>query len=245
MPNSKRSSLEYLELFFGKSYTGKTARMLHEIRKQPRLVVVDPKCSQLVDLAGFDHVWPEWILGKRGGWTGEQNPVNYFRGRDGKFRVVIHVRESLPDQLNAICLLLRAVRNVTLAVDELGLFIPAGSAGALPPQILSAMISGSHEGLNFCGTAQIPSLVHFIARSNASRIRWYRTTEKNSLSAAESYMPRAFVDSLPFLPDYVCIETSDAHAPFRDESLVGKIHLVSRNNSARALPAVQTEKTNS
>ena len=239
MPNSKPSSLEYLELFFGKSLTGKTARMLHEVRKEPRLVVVDPKCSQLVDLPGFDHVWPEFVPGKRGGWTGQQNPVNYFRnaeiqwpaGRFGKFRVVIHIREHLPEQLNALCLLLRAVRNVTLAVDELGLFIPAGSAGSLPSSILSAMISGSHEGLTFCGTAQIPSLVHFIARSNAARIRWFRTTEINSLTAAKSYMPRAFVDSLPSLPDYVCIETSDAHAPFRDESLVGKIHLVARNNA--------------
>jgi len=219
--------------------------MLHEVRRQPRLVVVDPKCSQLVSLAGFDHVWPEYVPGKRGGWTGEQNPVNYFRGRTGKFRVVIHVREHLPEQLNSLCLLLRAVRNVTLAVDELGLFIPSGAAAALPSSILSAMISGSHEGLIFCGTAQIPSLVHFIARSNASRIRWFRTTEINSLSAAKSYMPRAFADSLPSLPDYVCIETSDAHAAFRDESMVGKIHLISRNNNARALPAVQTEKTDS
>jgi len=230
------ADLEYLELFFGKSYTGKTARMLHEIRLQPRVVLVDPKCAQLVNLAGFDHVWPEFVPGKRGGWTGEQNPVNYFRGREtGKFRVVIHVREHFSEQLNSLCLLLRSIRNLVLAVDELGLFIPSGSAGALPASILSAMISGSHEGLVFCGTAQIPSLVHFIARSNASRIRWYRTTEKNSLAAAESYMPRAFVESLPSLPDYVCIETSDARAPFRDESLVGKIHLVSRNNSARAL----------
>ncbi len=220
--------LQYLELLFGKSYTGKTARMLHEIRAEPRLTIVDPKCSQLVSLKGFDHLWPEYIPGKHGGWTGEQNPVNYFRGRTGKFRVILHVREHFTEQLDSLCLLLRAVRNVTLAVDELGLFIPSGAAGALPSSITSAMISGSHEGLKFCGTAQIPSLVHFIARSNASRIRWFRTTEKNSLSAAESYMPRAFVDSLPSLPDYVCIETSDAHAPFRDESMVGKIKLLAR-----------------
>ncbi len=221
--------LDYLELFFGKSLTGKTARMLHEIRKQPRLVLVDPKCAQLVDLKGFDHVWPEYVPkqgGRRGGWIGLGNPVNYFRGRAGKFRVLVHVREHFSEQLDSLCLLLRAVQNVTLAVDELGLFIPSGSAAALPSSITSAMISGRHEGLLFCGTAQIPSLVHFIARSNATRIRWFRTTEKNSLSAAESYMPRAFVDSLPSLPDYVCIETSDAHAPFRDESMVGKIKVL-------------------
>src|SRR5258708_22297575 len=186
--------LGYLDLFFGKSFTGKTARMLHEIRAEPRLVLVDPKCAQLVDLKGFDHLWPEYLPRKgqeRGGWTGGENPANYFRGRAGKFRVVIHVREHFREQLDSLCLLLRAVRKVTLAVDELGLFIPSGAAGALPSSITSAMISGRHEELRFCGTAQIPSLVHFIARSNASRIRWFRTTEKNSLSAAEGYMARA------------------------------------------------------
>jgi hypothetical protein len=231
--------LQYLELFFGKSYTGKTARMLHEIRAEPRVVLVDPKCAQLVTLKGYDHVWPEFVPGKRGGWTGEQNPVNYFRGCEaGKFRVIIHIREHLPEQLNSLCLLLRAVRTLTLAVDELGLFIPSGSAGALPPAIMSAMISGSHEALKFCGTAQIPSLVHFIARSNASRIRWFRTTEKNSIAAAESYMPPEFVTSLPYLPDYVCVETSDAAPAFRDESMVGKIKIL----SARALPSPAIEK---
>jgi hypothetical protein len=214
--------------------------MLHEIRKQPRVVLVDPKCAQLVTLEGFDHVWPEYVPGKRGGWIGEQNPANYFRGRapGSEFRVVVHVREHFSEQLNLLCLLLRSVRNLVLAVDELGLFIPSGSAGSLPASILSAMISGSHEGLIFCGTAQIPSLVHFIARSNASRIRWFRTTEKNSLAAAESYMPPEFVTSLPFLPDYVCIETSDALPAFRDESMVGKIKIL---DSARALSQPPTK----
>src|SRR5260370_42437625 len=103
---------------------------------------------------------------------------------------------------------MRAVRNLVLAVDELGLFIPSGTAGALPAAITSAMISGSHEGLLFCGPAQIPSLVHFIARSNASRIRWFRTTEKNSLQAAQGHMPRQLVDSLPSRPGYLCIVPS-------------------------------------
>src|SRR6266446_6996646 len=218
----RQDPLGYLELFFGKSFTGKTTRMLHEIRAEPRLILVDPKCAQLVDLEGFDHIWPEYVPKKgqqRGGWTGEQNPVNYFRGRSGKFRVVIHVREHFQAQLEALCLLLRAIGNVTLAVDEVGLFIPAGNARTVPPNITSALISGRHEGLKFCGTAQIPSLVNFIVQSNALRIRWFRTTEKNSLAAALFSMPRTCVDSLPSLPDFVCIETSDAHAPFRDESL--------------------------
>lgn len=224
--------LEYLELFFGKSYTGKTARMLHEIRREPRVVLVDPKCAQLVDLKGFEHVWPDYIPGKRGGWTGDENPVNYFRGKQtGNFRVVIHVREHFTDQLNSLCLLVRAVGNLVLAVDELGLFIPAGSAARLPASITSAMVSGSHEGLRFCGTAQIPSLVHFIAKSNAARIRWFRVDEKNSLADALTYMPRELVDSLPSLPDFVCVETSDKAPAFRDESMVGKIKIL----GARAL----------
>ena len=236
--------LEYLELFFGKSYTGKTARMLHEIRNEPRVVLVDPKCAQLVDLKGFDHFWLDgFIPGKNqnpGTWpAGDNNPSSYFRafagsdamGRPKKFRVVIHVREHFTGQLNSLCLLMRAVRNLVLAVDELGLFIPAGSAARLPAAITTAMVSGSHEGLIFCGTAQIPSLVHFIAKSNASRIRWFRVDEKNSIADALIYMPRELVDSLPSLPDYVCIETSDKAPAFRDESMVGKIKIL----GARAL----------
>lgn len=221
-------ALEYLELFFGKTLTGKTARMMHEVRAEPRLVVVDPKCSQLTELEDFDHLWPEYRPGKNGGWTGEQNPADYFRGRNGKFRVVVHVREHFTPQLDSLCLLMRAVRHVCLCVDELALFIPSGAASALPASITSAMISGSHEGLRFCGTAQIPSMVNYVARSNAARIRWFRTTEPNSLKAAEAYMPAEFVQALPALPDYVCIETSDRAAAFRDESMVGKIKFFQR-----------------
>jgi|SRR5579859_714673 len=222
--------LGYLELFFGKSFTGKTARMLHEVRAVSRLVIVDPKCAQLVKLAGFDHLWPRHSP-KPNGWL-DDSIVNYFRDKVTKgkkrgpgFRVVVHVRENFRDQLELLCKLLPAVRNLTLCVDELGLFIP--SAGpSLPPAITSAMISGRHEGLKFCGTAQRPVLVHTTARANAERIRWFRITEGNDLKPALSHMPREFADSLPTLPDYVCIETSDAHPPFRDKSMVGKIKIL-------------------
>lgn len=221
-------SLGYLELYFGKSFTGKTARMLHEIRAVPRLIIVDPKCAQLAQLKKFDHVWPELVsVGKEARWKAGSSPVEYLRKRldAPKFRVVVHVRTDFRQQLEMLCRLVRTVGNLALAVDELGLFIPSGTAATLPPAITSAMISGRHEGLIFCGTAQIPSLVHFTARSNAERIRWFRTTEINSLKAARGYMSQAFVDSLPTLPDYVCIETTDKAPPFRDESMVGKLSI--------------------
>lgn len=225
--------LTYLELFFGKSFTGKTARMLHEVRAEPRLVIADPKCAQLVNLRGYAHVWPDYIPGKHGGWVGNaNNPAHFFRKhRSGDFRVVIHFRAYFREQLELLCMLVRHVGHLTLAVDELGLFIPAGAASALPPAITAAMISGRHEGLKFCGTAQIPSLVHFVARSNASRMRWFRTTEKNSLIAAEAYMPREFVTSLPSLPDYVCVDTTDGAPAFRDESMVGKLKILTAQRS--------------
>jgi hypothetical protein len=217
--------LGYLELFFGKSFTGKTARMLHEVRAVPRLVIVDPKCAQLAKLKGFEHLWPQYSAKPRG-WS-DTSVVDYFRTvRDAKrFCVVVHVREHFREQLELLCFLLRAVGHLTLCVDELGLFIP--SAGpSLPPAITSAMISGRHEGLSFAGTAQRPALVHVTARANAERIRWYRTTERNDLDAARDYMPQALADSLPTLPDYVCIETSDGAPAFRDESLVGRIKVL-------------------
>jgi hypothetical protein len=223
--------LGYLELFFGKSFTGKTARMLYEIRAEPRLVLVDPKCSQLAKLKGFDHVWPEYLekaSDGKAGWAAD-NPADYFRDcldLDTHFRVVIHFRAHFQKQLELLCILVRSVGHLTLAVDELGLFIPSGAPASLPPAITSAMISGRHEGLKFCGTAQRPVLVHATARCNAERIRWYRITELNDLKPALGHMPVDLANSLPSLPDYVCVETSDAHPPFRDESLVGRIKIL-------------------
>lgn len=217
------SDLGYLELFFGKSFTGKTARMLYEVRAVPRLVIVDPKCGQLKNLKGFEHLWPVYSK-KPPGWS-DSSVQDYFRANRGreKFRALIHVREYFPEQLELLCRLLRAVGDLTLCVDELGLFIPSGAPSSLPPFITSAMISGSHEGLRFCGTAQRPALVHATARANAERIRWFRMTELNDLDTARKQMPRALADSLSSLPDFVCIETTDRRAPFRDESLVGRI----------------------
>ncbi len=224
--------LGYLELFFGKSFTGKTARMLHEVRAVPRLVIVDPKCAQLAKLKGYEHLWPRYSA-KPKGWA-DTCIVDYFRAVRGaeRFHVVVHVREHFKEQLELLCLLLRPVGNLMLCVDELGLFIPSVGP-SLPPAITSAMISGRHEGLSFAGTAQRPALVHVTARANAERIRWYRVTEANDLDAARGYMPRVLADSLPSLPDYVCVETSDAGAAFRDESLVGRIKVLGAPPSVR------------
>lgn len=222
--------LGYLELFFGKSFTGKTARMLHEVRAVPRLVIVDPKCAQLKHLAGYKHLWPKYA-GKPSRWVDGVTWKYFLKyslqygGSDLPLRAVIHVRDNFREQLELICDLLRAVGDLTLCVDELGLFIPSVGP-SLPPAITSAMISGRHEGLSFLGTAQRPALVHVTARANAERIRWYRVTERNDLDAARNYMPLAVANSLPTLPDYVCIETSDVREPFRDESMVGKIKIL-------------------
>lgn len=218
-------SLGYLELFFGKSFTGKTARMLHEVRAVSRLVIVDPKCAQLRDLKGYDHLWPKYSK-KPAGWSNDA-VVSYFRERRGEkqFRVVIHVREFFQAQLELLCLLLRAVGDLTLCVDELGLFIPSGAPNSLPPAITSAMISGRHEGLRFAGTAQRPALCHVTARANAERIRWFRITEVIDVEKAYNHMPAVLADSIPSLPDYVCIETSDGQPAFRDESMVGRLRL--------------------
>ena len=127
-------------LVIGKSFTGKTARMLHEVRAVPRLCIVDPKCAQLATLKGFEHLWPQFSAKPRG-WT-DGAVVDYFRAaRDRqRFRVVVHVREHFREQLELLCILLRAVGHLTLCVDELGLFIPSGAPGSLPPAITSAMI---------------------------------------------------------------------------------------------------------
>jgi hypothetical protein len=56
-------------------------------------------------------------------------------------------------------------------------------------------------------------------------------------------MPQAIVDSLPAFPNYVCVETSDGAAPFRDDSMVGKLATIVPGVPALTLvPAVTRRK---
>jgi len=214
--------MDYVRLFFGKSFTGKTARMIYEIRNDKRVVLLDPKCGKLSKLEGWDHQWP-YYDDEKNIWLGKTF-VDYFRQRlRGPFRVVVHLRNFHPQQLNMLCALLMKVKNCTLAIDELGVFVRQGPPDALLKFVQTAVISGRHEGLKFLGTAQRPSFVHGTVRANASAMSWYRMTERNDLKVAQDYFPKALADSLPSLPDHVCLEWSDGtHEAFRNESLVGK-----------------------
>lgn len=212
---------DYVQLFFGKSFTGKTARMMYELRDETRVVLVDPKCGSLTKLEGWDHEWPAFDE-ERHIWLGKSF-LDYFRQRlRGRFRVAVHLRNFHPEQLNMLCALLMRVKNCTVAIDELGIFVPSGPPNALPKFIQTAVISGRHEGLRFIGTAQRPYFVHATLRANASVMSWYRMTERNDLNVARGYFPDSLASSLPSLPDYVCIEWSDSREAFRNESLVGK-----------------------
>jgi hypothetical protein len=224
----------YSQLNFGKSFTGKTARMIHEIKSELRVVLVDPKCAQLVKLKGYDHLWP-YFHEDEGRWLGKDFTQYFSRRLTVKFKVVVHFRSFFREQLELLCILLASVKGVTLAVDELGLFIPPGPAGALPPAITSLAVSGRHEGIKFTGTAQRPSLVHGTVRANAEVTHWYRITERYDVEVARKYMSDAFADALPSLPDYVCIETSDRKPAFCDESFVGKFKLPAAPSTEKGL----------
>src|SRR5260370_38648017 len=99
----------------------------------------------------------------------------------------------------------------------MGLFMPSGSVNSLPAAITAAAISGRHEFIKFTGTAQLPSLVHFVVRSNAERIRWFRLTEKNALDVARLHMDENFVQEVGNLANYICVEPSDFELPCEDK----------------------------
>jgi hypothetical protein len=44
---------EGITLYLGQSFSGKTARMLHDLSKEPRVVLVDAKCGELANLSGW------------------------------------------------------------------------------------------------------------------------------------------------------------------------------------------------
>src|SRR6266702_1301490 len=198
-------------LLIGKSFTGKTARMVWELNTEPRVVLVDPKCAQLVKLKGYAHLWPVFdfesskVLG-RPVWTNSTGAevAKFFRKRlDSAFRVVIHCRNAHREQLELICNLLLAVKNLALAVDECALLMPTGPPNALPRNVTAVVVSGSHEYIKFIGTSQ-RTLFHNMVRANASKILWYRITLKDDLAVASNY----------------------CGIPFRDETLVGKIKVL-------------------
>ena len=219
----------FVRLFWGKSFTGKTSRMFYELRDDARVLAVDPKCGSLTKLEGWDHLWPFFdertyleSKGKRCIWLGKTF-IDYFRKRlKQKFRAMVHLRDYHTQQLNMLCGLMMGVKKCTVAVDELSIFVPPGPPSALPSLIRTLAISGRHESLRFYGTSQRLSFVHATIRGNASTQSFYRLTEENDLKAARGYLPRSIADSLPSLPDHVCVEWTDGGAPYRNESLVGK-----------------------
>lgn len=223
-----------LELNFGKSFTGKTSRMLHELRDERRVVFVDPKLSpEMTNLRNWEHQFPVYDA-ERNRWMGKDTLAYFERVQRCSFRAMVHFRSYHTEQLELLCILLMGMKNIALAVDELAYFLPAGNADRIPPQTKAAVFSGRHDALKFTGTAQHPSLVNMLVKTNAQKIRWFRMDEKNSLDAARRQMSKDFVDSLPSLPDYVCIETSDRKPPFRDESLKGKIRILTGKRSSDA-----------
>ena len=225
----KQQSPEGLVLLTGKSFTGKTARMLWELRDEPRVILADPKCSQLENLKGWDHLWPEWDT-EAEKW---RTPVlrDYFlRLDDGEgdpykkpFRVVVHFRHSQRECLERLCSFVMAVKRCVIAVDELALFISPGSAGMLPENITSVAVSGTHDGVRMIGTVQRPTQIHLSVRSNAARILFYRVTEKREIEKVLEYLPADWTVSPASLPDYVCIDWRDGQIPIVDHSLVGKL----------------------
>lgn len=211
---------DFLTLVFGKPWVGKTERMFHEIRNESRAVVIDGKCSQLTRLPGWEHCYPE--MDQEGRLWCDARVATAFKGRSA-FRIIFHLRNHHRVQLELLSRVLMAVKNCTVAIDELSLFVPPGPAGALPANITAVVVSGSHDGLRVIGTSQRPSLVHGTLRANANRMLIYRITEPNDVDALKSYLPDSFVQLLPALPDYECIDWCDGRECFRDRSYVGKL----------------------
>ncbi|OQW38605.1 MAG: hypothetical protein A4C66_11600 [Nitrospira sp. HN-bin3] len=224
-----------LTILWGKSLTGKTARMLHEIEQaawqldETRVVIVDAKCHELTRLDSYDHLWPEYSE-KLEAWTTRVVP-DYFRAVQGTrpFRVVVHFRSYHRQNLDLLCLLLRYVRNCILAIDELPMYLSGVSQ--LPGNITTMLTSGTHDGIAVLGTAQRPGLVHPTARNNAARVLTFRITGEDDLADVRPYVGD-LLDKVSSLPDQTCVDWRDGFAPFVDARLVGKIKLLPESSSA-------------
>lgn len=215
--------IDSLTLYFGKSWTGKTARMLHDLREEQRVVLCDPKCAQLETLKRWDHFWLDYNEeGNR--WTDSAAPFFEYlaKRRESFFRVLLHFRYAHPQNLELVCQLFSSIKDCVIAADELALFIPPFPP-KLPRWTGSVVISGTHDRIRFYGTAQRPSLVHPTVRGNATRMFLFRMTLPHDLEAMRAYLPESFCVQLSNLPDHTPICWADALPPFIDCSLAGKL----------------------
>ena len=209
-------------LFFGKTETGKTARMMWELRRERRVVLVEAKCGQLTRLRGWAHLFPvyddKWKC-----WSDSSVP-DFFRSRlNRSFRVVIHFRSDFRENLELLCRLLTAVKRLALAVDELSLFAPPGSSYCLKPNLASVVVSGSHDGIRFYATAQRPSFVHSTFLSQAHRMLVFREIERNDLALLRNYFPPEIHSQVATLPNYVYVDWSDKGLVFIDRDHAGRL----------------------
>ena len=220
---------EPLSLFIGMPRTGKTARMMAHLASEKRVVLIEPKCSQLTRLKGWEHFYPRYVPASSGRALGvwdDSRLVNYLRpfaGNSKRFRAVVHVRNSFKENLSLLCRLLMAVKNCVLAVDELAFFAAPGSNVALGTYMQSVMISGSHDGMKFMATAQGFSMIHRTIRMAADRILFYRSDERNDLALVKGKLPPTFAAQVPRLADHVCVDWGNGRSPVTDESLKGKL----------------------
>lgn len=217
--------LDSVTLFFGKSFTGKTARMLHELRGESRVLFLDGKCAQLIELPGWKHFFPSPVLEGEGRPAWSLGPWYQYLSEHKKdnFRVMLHFRDSHKANMDVACRLALALKNCVLAVDELSLFLPVGLRLSTDAQ--AVIVSGTHDGVKFIGTAQRLSLVHPTAKGNASRMYFFRMTEENDLDAVRNYLPSNLYAQIDSLPDYTPVIWADEKAkPFVDCTLAGKLH---------------------
>ena len=215
---------ENTTLIFGKSYTGKTVRMFWQLREEDRVLVADPKCSQLVKLSGWRHFWPRYLL-EANAWADSADLLNYLRERRERRRIrcIVHFRSFYKQNLALLCALAMAVKDLVLAVDELALFAPPGPPDMLPASTTALVVSGTHDRVRFISTAQRPCAVHNTPRAIVEHMMIYRVTEPNDLKMLAAYLPAELVDALPGLPDQVCIDWTDFRPAFIDRTLVGRL----------------------
>lgn len=204
----------------GKPYTGKTARMLYEVRSEERVLLLDPKCAQLFELPGWGH----FLVG----YDPETDklldaaPLVELMRTDS-FRAVVHLKSYHREAFELLCCLAMGKKGLTLAADELMLFVPAGPLGMLGRYATEVIVSGSHQGVRFIGTTQAFSVVHVTARRVIQRLLVFRTDDRSDVDLLSNYLPADFVEELPKLPDQVCVDWADWRAPFVDRALVGKL----------------------
>lgn len=195
--------MRQIVVLLGQTGSGKSYRLREIIRAAPRVVIYDTLAHPDYDEFHRISSFPELCR-----FLASNPPV---------FRVAYTWDGESVDQeedFDRVCRAVYLCRNLVFAVEEVSEFC---SPSFLPRPLRRIVALGRHPGISFYCTSQVPSQVHSLIRSQASRIISFTQIEPVHLAWCRAVMGE-WANALPELPRHHAVDWTPLKSCYRDAS---------------------------